>query len=247
MPRNPLIAATNGNSGTNHIVATGSNRINSQGNVKPYTDIGQTSRVLATSIAAGQTIPFAVSGTEFYLSAASNAVQIRQSGGEFTSYVQGTGLQVNRGFDSLEIFNPNSFPVSFQLFVGFDGFIDHRIFNVSSTTPNVAFPTYSLPLTAVAVGITDLSGQGFFDIDGNPWLALFRQAIVISNVDPSATILVQAQDALTQNGPAIAAVFPMTSWIEPLSGNFSLNVGGGNINALVHEIYQSIPPSGLVI
>lgn len=247
MPPLSKVPALNGSGGNSFGVAQGSNRINSQGNLAPVSSLSQTSRVLATSIAAGQTIPFAVAGTQFYVSASSAAIQVRPSGGDFTSYVQGTGLDVKRGFDAIEIFNPSAFPVSFQIFVGFDGFIDHRIFNVSTTTPNIAYPTYSAVMSAAAIAITDLSGQGFFDIDGNPWLALNRVYISISNLDTSATILVQKEGSVIQNGPAIAAVFPGTSWIEPLSGDFSLNVGGGNINALVHEIYQAIPPSGLVI
>lgn len=229
-------------------VATGDNRVNSQGSkiIKPG-DTGQTSKVIATSISAGTTIPFAVSGSSFYVTAASAPINVRQKGGEFTSYVPGTGLLVVGGFASIEVQNPNNFPVSFQLFVGFDGFIDNRQYNVSNTLPNVAFPTYSQPLSAPAVAITDISGQGFFDINGNPWLALTRLAIVISNLDTATTILVQEQGSVIQNDDAIAAVFPTTSWIEALSGNFSLNVGGGNINALVHEIYSAIPPSGLAI
>lgn len=238
--------ADNGSGQSTHQVATGSNRISSQGNTQILTT-GQTSRVIATSISAGQTIPFAIAGTSFYVSASSAAIMVRPSGGEFTSYVQGTGLQILNGFDSLEINNPGSSPVSFQIFVGFDTFLDRRLFLAQSNTPNVAFPTYSTPMTAPAVAITDLSGQGFFDLDGNPWLAIQRLYIVISNVDASATVLVQKQGTVTQNGPAIAAVFPNTSWIEALSGNFALNVGGGNVNCIVHEIYQSIPPSGLSI
>lgn len=225
-------------------VATGNNRVSSQGNITAST-AGQASRIIATSIAAGATIPFAVAGTQFYLAAASAAVNIRQHGGEFVSYVQGTGLQVKQGkaFDSMEVSNPHAFPVVIQLFVGFDGFIDNRVFNVSQTTPSVAFPTYKTATSAPAVAITDLSGQGFFDINGVAWLALARIAIVISNLDTGVTVLVQATGALTSSGPAIAAVFPLTSWVEGLSGNYSLNVGGGNINCLVHEIYQAIPPT----
>jgi hypothetical protein len=230
------------------LVATTSNRLSSSGDSAPTTS-GQSAKVIATTIAAGVTIPFAAAGTNFYFAASSASLQVRQAGGEFIDYVQGTGYNKrnNGAFASIEVKNTNSFPVAFQMFVGFDEFIDKRIFNVNTTTPNVAYPTYSIPLGAVAVAITDLSGQGFFDIDGNPWLALSRIAIVISNLDTANTLLVQKEGSVIQNGPAIAAVFPLTSWIEPLSGDFSLNIGGGNINALVHEIYQAIPPSGLTI
>lgn len=230
------------------LVSTTSNRLSSSGDSAP-TSSGQSSKIIATSIAAGVTIPFAVAGTNFYFSAASAALNVRPAGGEFVPYVQGTGYNKrnNGAFANIEVQNTNAFPVAFQMFVGFDEFIDKRIFNVSVTTPNVAYPTYPLTETAPAIAITDLSGQGFFDIDGNPWLALYRVAIMISNLDSSNTLLVQKEGSVIQNGPAIAAVFPLTSWIESLSGDFSLNIGGGNVNALVHEIYASIPPSGLTI
>lgn len=225
-------------------VATGNNRVSSQGQLSSVT-VGQASRIIATSIAANTTIPFAVAGTQFYLAAASAAVLVRQHGGEFVSYVQGTGLQVKQGkaFDAIEVSNPHAYPIAIQLFVGFDGFIDNRVFNNSLTTPAIAFPTYKQASSAPAVAITDLSGQGFFDVNGVAWLALSRIAIVISNLDTGVTVLVQKSGAVTANGDAIAAVFPLTSWQEPLSGNYSLNVGGGNINCLVHEIYQAITPT----
>lgn len=251
--RQPIVSPNLGNAGQigEFPVAPGTNRISSQGNVasKKIDAIGQTSRVIATSIAAGATIPFAAAGTEFYLSACSSTLNIKPSNGEFVAYVQGTGLDVKSGnaFNSVQINNPNNFPVVFQLFIGFDGFIDNRLYEVIQSTPNVAYPTYSVPNLAPAVAITDLSGQGFFDINGNPWLALYRQYIVVCNLDASAVMLVQAAGALTGNGPAIAMVQPLTSWIEQLSGNYSLNLGGGNINAVVHEIYAAIPPSGALI
>lgn len=225
-------------------VATGNNRIGS-GGFAPATAKNRQSQLWATSIPAGATVPIALPGTQFYITASNGKINIRPSGGSFNAYQQGTGLQLilENAFSGLEVQNPNAFPVVVQMFVGFDDYIDRRLYLNNLNTPLVAFPTYSLASTAPAVGITDISGQGFFDIDGNPWLALQRAAIVISNLDTLATILVQRQGSVIQNGPAIAAVFPLTSWTEPLTGTYSLNVGGGNINALVHEIYQAIPPT----
>lgn len=222
-------------------VAQGDNRINpsgrSLGTVK-----SRTSLFYQGVVAAGDTNTIPASGTQFYVTASNGEVFIRPAGGIFNGYVQGTGLQLLEinYFDLLEVRNENSFPVAYQLFVGFDQYIDRRIYLDNTNTPSVSFPTYPTPNSAPLVDITDRSGSAFNDINGNPFLALYREAIIISNTDTGVTLLLQKANSVIAGGPAIGAIFPQTSFRLETSGDYRLHLGGANINAVVSEIYKSI-------
>ena len=200
-------------------------------------------QVLNFVIVSGATIPVTISGSMFYLLAATAQVAIRPRGGVFTLYPQGTGqnYRAEDAFPSLEINNPNSFSVVISVVIGWDTFVDNRLILAQAQYPNVAFPTYPTANAAAVVHFVDLSGTAFTDINGGKWYALYRVAIVISNLDTGVTYLLQKAGATGPSSPAVAAIFPATSFNEPLSGNYDLNLGGANINVVAHELYASIP------
>lgn len=206
-------------------------------------DLGRGSQIINNVVPAGSSVPFPATGNTFYLLAASAPLQIRPSGGSFAEYRTGTGLDIvgENAFSQLELKNTTANPISFSLFVGFDGFIDNRVIVAGDISQQVAYPTYKQASTAAAVAINDLSGQKFTDVNGGQWYALNRVAIIVSNIDSGVTLLLQKAGSSTASGDSICGIFPLTSLNYPVSGNYSLSVGGGMINAIVSEIYNAIP------
>jgi len=222
-------------------VAQSDNRLNTQG-MPLGTFKNRRSTFVSGSLPAGETRQLAVSGSQFYITAASAPVTLRPSGGIFNSYQQGTGLQLQEvnAFSSLEVFNPLAVAVAFQIFVGFDQFLDNRLYLVNQAQPIVAFPTYPTPNSAASIAINDLAGGPFTDINGGKWYAISRVAIIICNTDTGVSYLLMKASATTSSDPAIAAVYPQTSLRLENSGNYKMATGGGNINAIVSELYQAI-------
>lgn len=215
---------------------------NSQGIALPSVK-SRGSRFITNSINPGATLSFPCSGTQFYVSYATAPIMLQPSGGDFELYESGTGLQLDliNAFDQINIKNTTAQPIVFQIFVGFDGFIDNRLFLINGQQTLVAKPTYPTPSSAPTVAIADISGQAFVDINGVEWYALSRDHFIVSNTDTGAVILVQQAGSVVANGPAVAAIQPATSIRLDYAGNFSLCVGGGNVNAIVSEAYVSIP------
>jgi hypothetical protein len=230
------------NSLSSHAVAQGSNRLNSQG-VRQVGVFNRTSQFWTQVVPAGQTLVASVPGSTFVVTYCSLAPSVRPNpSGSFNTYQMGTGLDTSEEgpFVMLEVANPYAVDILVQLFIGFDGFIDHRLILDQSAFPQVAYPTYPTANAAAAVAITDKSGTKFTDINGKQWYAVSREGIYISNIDAGVTLLLQHQGSVVSNGPAVAAVYPTTTLRYPSAGNFSLSVGGGNINAIVSEIYFSL-------
>lgn len=222
---------------------TQNNRTSSQGQA-PKTPQSKTSLFVSNVVPAGGTLQVPVSGNTFYVSASNGVINIRPSGGVFNGYYPGTGLNLSldNSFDLLEVNNPNTFAVAYQIFVGFDGFIDNRVYLTTQQQPQIVYPTYPTPLAANVINITDLAGSQFADINGNLWLALYRSAIIICNIDTGSTFLVQKATTAIATGPAIAAVYPLTSLRLDVQGSYRISTGGGgNINLVVSEIYTAIP------
>lgn len=223
-------------------VAQGNNRLNSSG--LPLADFrSRGSQQINNIVQAGDTLPVPCNGTQFYVLFCSNTISIRPSGGVFNDYGQGTGLNlpdINQ-FNLLEVKNNSASAIVFALFVGFDSFIDNRLILTDNLTPLVAFPTYPTANAANAIAINDLSGQPFTDINGKKWYGVSRQSILVFNPDTGVTLLLQAAGSAISSGPAVGIIYPQTSLNYPASGNYSISVGGGNINAIVSEIYTALP------
>jgi hypothetical protein len=216
-------------------------QLNSQ--VSQPNPAGHGGRIVNLPLAPGASTNVTSAGTRAYLVVATAAVNMRPGGvrtGDFTLYSQGTGIQTVNPFDWIEINNPNSVPVVISLWLGFDDFIDNRLILANATLQNITYPTQSTGTTAQIL-IPDLSGGAFFDINNKKWLALFRQAIIISNLDPATPVLLQKYGAASSSGPAVLSCPPSLPIAHNSSGNFT--IVGGTASVIVSEIYQAIPSS----
>ena len=159
----------------------------------------------------------------------------------YSTFVQGQGFR-DGDFSSVEILNPNSFDVVVSVWVGENNFVDNTLIVNNQQVSQVANPTYPDPggAPAMNVDIDDLSGNPFTDINGNKWLSLYRVMILISNLDSGVVLLVQKSGG-TGSSPAILAVQPLTDRAIPVSGDYTMNNGGANLNCIVSEIYAAIP------
>lgn len=231
------------NSGfTPPVTAPAGNTVNTQGAALPNKK-NRTSLFINASIPANSTLPFAAPGTQFYVLVTSAGINIRPSKGSFNSYNVGQGLQleIENAFSSIEIQNVTANPIAVSVFVGFDSFIDNTLILNNASNPSVVLATYPTPSTAATIAIVDKSGVAFTDINGGKWIAVNRVAILVFNTDSGATYLVQKAGSAVGNGPAIAAVFPLTAIRLDVTGNYSMATGGGNLNVIVSEIYNAIP------
>jgi hypothetical protein len=223
--------------------ARGDSRVTTQGE-PPSTRQFKGSIRVANIIAPGDPLNIPTQGSQFYFRVCTGTLLVKESGGVYAPYGQGEGLNVSldNAFDLLQLKNPNSFPVVFELFIGFSSFIDNKLILSSTVTPNVSYPTYPKASAAVKVNIPDLSGNAFKDINGKSWYAISRVAIFVSNIDSGVTLLLQEAETVIANDDAVLAIFPLTSIQYPVSGDYALSVGGGNVNAIVSEIYQALAP-----
>lgn len=203
--------------------------------------LGSGGRIVNLPLAANFTTRVTSRGTKAYLVICTAAINMRPDGGDFTSFSQGTGIRTEKPFNLIEIENFNPFPVVISLWIGFDDFLDNRLILANATLQNITYPTQATP-TATAIPIPDLSGSIFKDINGNSWIALFRQAIIVSNLDPATPLLLQKFSAATGSGPAVlscpAGGLPIA---HNSSGDFKITLGGATVNVIVSEIYQAIP------
>lgn len=235
---------------------TGDARLNSSGLAGQYVD--QTSGYFSGLLAPGANIPVARPGTTFYVTFCSLPVSIRPAGGLFNTYVQGTGIELlpQNAFDRLEVTNNNSVTVSFQLFIGFDRFVDKRLY-LPQELDNVAVDkNYS------GGEIFDLSGQqfsSFVNIDGSipvtngvspQYIAIKRTSLKIFNNTTVGTVktLILTQSGYTPTGiittRKIGAIQSQTSeTFINLANRIDI---GWDISATpifyVLETYQAIKP-----
>ena len=225
-----------------------SNRVNSSGRALGNL-VGRSSlfirNILPARISASEpsVLPLPTTGTSFYVTAASAPFEMRPANGQWNQYDVGTGLALSEvnTFNLLELRNTSANPIAFEIFVGFDEYIDNRVIISQTSAQQVIFPTYPTPNSAAAVEITDRSGAVITDINGGEWYAISRVAAMVFNPDSGVTLLVQESGSAVANGPAVGIVYPLTSLRLDAGGDFSLSVGGGNINAVVSEIYNALP------
>lgn len=190
-------------------------------------------------------VPITAAGNMFYVIACSSPVIIQSVRGGGTSvpnlFGNAQGQPVSGGFDSLIVKNSSLGPITALIWVGFDTFINNQLVLANSTIQQVAFPTYQTAASAAIVNINDLSGTIFTDINGNKWGAIQRVSILVFNTDSAATLLLQKAGSGSSSGPAVGVIYPLTPVRFDFGGNYRLNIGGGNINAIVSEIYQAVP------
>lgn len=242
-PTNTSVAVAPSNTGfVPPATPPGNNRVNTSGAALPDKKNRQ-SIIQSYTLPAGGTQPIAVVGTQFYILFTSAPILVRPSKGSFNSYNTGQGLALDdeNAFASLELKNNTANVIVVSIFVGFQDFIDNTLIVNNVSNPAVAFPTYPVANAAATINIVDKSGGTFTDINGNNWIAINRVAILIFNLDSGATYLIQKSGSAVSNGPAVAAIFPLTAVRLDFSGNYTMATGGGNLNVIVSEIYQAIP------
>lgn len=221
--------------------------------INPPPVTGQSSRQVPLVIAAatsinGQILPqqafAAQAGTQFYVIATSAPISIQAVRGGATgaanSFQNGQGSKVDDGFETLSVTNSNLFPVTCLIWVGFNDFINDQLILANNTLLQVAYPTNPTPASTTSIAINDLSGQPFTDINGKKWGAISRVAILVFNNDSGVSLQLQKAGSAVSNGLAIGTIYPLTPVRFDVSGNYSLSVGGGAINATVCEIYNAI-------
>lgn len=219
-------------------VARGSNRINSSG-VALASQKARTSQIINNIVQPGTTLPVPAAGTQFYLLVATLPVEVRPSGGVFNIYSAGKGLQLlpENVFDLIEIRNTSSVAIVFSIFVGFDGYIDNTlILNTASGEAAVVHGVQTVVNATNNILIPDLSGSPFTDPNGDTWYAISRVAILLFNADGAAVYDV----VNTANNATVALLQPLQALRLDFAGDYRM-VEGGAINAIVSEIYQSIP------
>jgi hypothetical protein len=192
-------------------------------------------------------IPIVATGNVFYLRSANGELDITPfragAAGTENTFGVGQGREVGNGFENLSIKNFNLFPVVGLLWIGWDNFINNQLIIDNAQQPQIGFPTYPIPNSATSLNITDRSGQAINDINGGQWLALYRIAIMIFNLDTGTTSLLFKTGG-SPGSPAIAAIPPAPLPIRlDLAGNFTINNGGSNLNMIVSEIYACISPT----
>ena len=219
-------------------VAPGNNRVNSQGR-PPSSLRARSSQIINNIVQPGATLPVPAAGTQFYLLVATLPIAIRPSGGVFNTYSAGKGLNLlpENAFDLIEIRNTSAVAVVFSIFVGFDGYIDNTlILNTASGEAQVVNPVQSTVLATNNILIPDLSGTVITDPNGDQWYSISRTAILLFNADGAAVYDV----VNTANSMTIALLQPLQALRLDISGDYRITEGG-NINAIVSEIYQAIP------
>ncbi len=230
--------------------------------------ISQATRPFAGVVGSKASIPVNLSGTMFYLTAASGPLFIRPAGGVYSLYYSGQGTNVSAGFSLLEIYNPTANGVTFQLVAGTDDFIDKR--QIPSTqTPTIVKPSgFGGPGSGF---LPDVSGLGFTDSAGNSWLAISRVAIIMQ-IQSGANFTISLSTANNAGFP-VALIASMSAQfvgsggagsgetvqpvISPMifsaAGNFSVfssvangSTSSGYINSFsVIELYQAIAPNAV--
>jgi hypothetical protein len=201
------------------------------------------------ALLAGQTITQPGGGTRAYLLIATAPVNMRARGtlygtDAYTTYQVGQGISKAGDnaipFDVVDIQNPNNIPVVISVWIGYSDFIDNRLILANASIPQVVNPTYPVPGAALAVQIPDLTGGGFVDVNGKPWLALYRVAILVFNLDHADVYFVQKYGAVNAGDPSVGAVQPLTPVRFDFSGDYTIQQAAA-INAIVSEIYAAIP------
>jgi hypothetical protein len=164
-------------------VAVGSNRLNSSGIV------GRNNTPTATFSFSGivgpnQTIPLSITGYQFYFPVANMNFFARPSKGVWCQYAVGTGDNIPDGFDLIEIQNPNTTPLVFQIVVASKDWIDKRaipsLLTLDAPSNNV-INTFFPGTDANTYDFADLSGTTFIDSNGVSRIAVKRKSLVITN------------------------------------------------------------------
>lgn len=209
-----------------------------QANVIPVDGVNRSSQIVTSVIPANGFLSIFQAGARFYLIVATGVLSIKPSNGSENDYVQGTGLspEETNYFANIQIRNHTAKPIVFQIFVGFGNYIDNRLIVYDPSVIQAPHSVLSTLPGGNTVLIPDLSNTAMVGPNGEAFLALNRIALYVSNNDSGVTYNVQ-NSAGTKN---LVSVFPLTAIGYPISGDLSIRVPSGGINAIISEIYNVI-------
>lgn len=220
--------------------AQGSNRSNSSGQA-PRNPTSRGSLTYSNVIPAGGTLQIPAAGNEFYVTVTTGTIQIQPDNGVANPYDSGTGLQLDlsNSFSLLQVKNNNAFAVVFQIFVGFDTFIDRRLYINQNLTPQITIPTVALSGSTIVL-IPDLGGSQQ-TVDGVKWNLIQRTSVLVGNADTGATYILQRKTSPVTSAPFPGfPVYPLTSLNVQSTGDFSMSAGGGPMNVYIFETYSAL-------
>ena len=192
-----------------------------------------------------QTLTVLLSGTQFYLTAASGPVFIRPAGGSYALFYSAMGDTVTAGFSLLAVYNPTVFPVTIQMLVGYSDVIDKRQLP-STQTPSVI---YQIPFVGHNMLYPDMSGQVIMDNDGASWLAV--QRLLFSAQTANSLDMINILSLNTIIGSAVSVVpmgsnnivyAPFTVSARGYLGITWFESGSGSQVPAVYEIYSAVAP-----
>ena len=178
-------------------------------------------------------------GTVFYIVSANVAgeIIIKTDRTQEESFTAGTGKRFEDEFyySTLEISNPNPFPITVVLFCGFGNYIDNRL-NLASQS--VYLPVTDPPSNLIGKNVTTINAGASVVMDGVPAADQYRRAaVLVDNLDAASPLTVY--DSV---GGVAGFVLPLSSRYIPASGYVKIaNDTGAAINCAVAEIWNLTP------
>jgi hypothetical protein len=200
-------------------------------------------------------------GTFFYLTVASGPLFVKPNGGNWTLYYSGMGTNVAGGFSGIQLYNPTSNPVTYQMVSGESEFIDKRQILNTQTPSVINIPGWTRNGTTAACSVPDLSGLTFADQFGVSWLAIQRLSLNIQTLTPGdlCTLQQNGNNVLTVESFVLGAtaggiVFDQVSppQVLQVSGAFTASITFANTFGLsptpttlpaLFEIYAAVAPN----
>lgn len=182
-----------------------------------------------------QEIPYV--GDYFYVTILSGNgfLNVQPDNDSISQFQAGQGNHPPQGqFRSLQISNPNAFPISGVIVIGTDhqkGFLDKRLILTSGgqAVPLVVSPEGDTPIGS---GLTTIAAGATVDFPGTAGVGI-RKQISIINLDAGANLLVQDGSAILFH-----TILPGTAWTYASSGHFKLkNATAAGIAISAGETY----------
>ena len=223
------------------VTAQSSNRLNNSGVFAPGNSPTKSTIPYTNTLAAagqnGSTLTVPLAGDSFYVSASNGGVTIQPGGGDANTYALGTGLNVlDVPFSQLIFTNPNAFPITFTVVVGFAEFIDKRLVLINGTV----IPTQDAPTIASGSAALVLAqGGGHVIFPGVSVAAFRRRQFIVYNSDGNGNPI----HIYDSSGGNIMGIVPAgTSWTLAVSGAITVqndNAASGNITVYVGETFYT--------
>lgn len=189
----------------------------------------RTSSLMQGEIVAGGVFPVIQYGETYYLVDSTGPIDIATNYSPRKQYRKGQGEKVpsEQRFTRLELHNPNSFDISFRLWVGFGDFLDRTAEVIEGYTRVVGYPSTSIPAVDEVVSTGDPQG-----------IYVQRKQIIVSNLDQVNNLFLK-----DENNNYVCAVFPLTSITIPVSGPIKVvNENGSPVNVCLSEVWYTLTP-----